>query len=92
MELPKKPTGKTKLSAWLLMAWHCLRAARPKDSGDIVFERQVDGFRAILKKQPGGSVTYRWTKVCVNGEEKWAKVARSVVYDELPDGVEEPTE
>lgn len=63
MELPKKPTGKTKLSAWLLMAWHCLRAARPKDSGDIVFERQGDGFRAILKKHPragkeggGGSI------------------------------------
>ncbi len=93
IELPKKPSGKSKMSAWLRVLWKALKMCRPKPGAgyEVIFEE--DGWRLVMRDRAGGAgLPPRWTKVCVDGEEKWAKVQRSKIYDELPEGVEEPTE
>ena len=90
--LPTEPSGRTKRSAWLRQLWRAVRGGRLLAGENVVLEHTPEGTRVHAKTSRGGGITYRWTKICVDGEEKWAQVARSVIYDELPEGVEEPTE
>lgn len=61
----KQASGKSPLVDVLNVARACLQERTPMDSGDIIFEKRTDGFRAILKKkaeekpQPSGDA--RWS-------------------------------
>ena len=91
MNLPKRPSGGN--AGWFDKVWSFIRASRVIPGRGLMGNQTPNGLVLSVKESSAASgVTYRWTKICVDGEEKWAQVARSVVYDELPEGVEEPTE
>lgn len=87
---PKQPSGSSKRASWLRSLVAFARSCRILEGNNITTEVTPEGTR--IHSKLGTGITFRWTKICVDGEEKWARVARSIVYDELPPGVEEPTE